>query len=289
MGRCTLNISSKTEEITTIDLVSYGGTFGEGVTALKEEGLELITTQDLAEARILGGPNTVLSKCSACTSEGIIYLPERKEYLVVDRINNPILRKPMEASAAESRDRLFYPEQEVVDELRGQARRDGKNGVLLLPRKEIKDRIPVEALADKPLTRFLFRNLAEEYGRFLKSIDSNNIGIDIAALARAGNERQNFARVLELSPVREKRECWQEASSFCDSRIQYTRLNYPLNRYCGLRRSRNNRTSAKWNLIRPKTIPDEYDEYNQRTDSFHGSPPRDCESGSYTPLYRPRR
>jgi len=193
MDKYTLAVNDKEQ----LDVYSHVGPFDKGVAALKAEGLELITARELAEARILGGHDHPVSKEWTWVAEHPIYLTDKQaDVLVVDRAHSQLLKHPAEATAAHQRDEEFYLDQKVVGELREQATPDGKHGVLLLPRQAIRKAIAVEALADDAYTQFLFRDLAGQYGLFLKDAGIKKVPVYVVDAGHAREQKQPFGRAL---------------------------------------------------------------------------------------------
>jgi len=154
-----------------LEVYSHVGPFDNGVAALKAEGLELITARELAEARILAGPKHPVSQSGTWVAEHPIYLPNKEaDILIVDRAHSLLVKSAREAADANRGNKDFYLDEAVVDELRGLATPDGKNGVLFLPRNALPNSVPIKALAENAFMRFLFGDQAEAYSRFLGDV-----------------------------------------------------------------------------------------------------------------------
>jgi len=130
-------------------------------------------------------------------AEHLIYLNDKQaDILVVDKAHSQLLKHPAEATAAHRNCKEFYIDQTVVGELREQATPDGKHGVLLLPQTAIQNAIPVEALADDAYTQFLFKDLAGQYGQFLKDADITEVPVYVVGADYARKQKQAFGRAL---------------------------------------------------------------------------------------------
>ena len=180
-----------------LEVYSHAGPFDKGIAALKAEGLELITARELAEARILGGSDHPVSREGLWVAEHPIYRNNKQaDVLVVDGAHSQLLKHPVEATDAHRDGKEFYIDQKVVGELREQATPDGKHGVLLLPRQAIRKAIAVEALADDAYARFLFRDLAGQYGQFLKDAGIMEVSVYVVDAGHAREQKQPFGRAL---------------------------------------------------------------------------------------------
>ncbi len=187
MKKHTIHINN----LEQLEVYSHEGPFDEGIEALKVEGLELITARDLAEARILGGHNQPVSKSGLWVAEHPVYFPNT-DILVVDRAHSQLLKNPVEAANAHFQNEEVYIGQKRADELREQATLDGKFGVLLLSRTAIRKAIPVEAFADDPYAQFLFKDLAGQYGQFLKEAHINEVRVFVVGINYARQQKSPF-------------------------------------------------------------------------------------------------
>jgi len=214
MDKLTLPAGEKEQlEIYT----TYPGSFGQGIATLKEKGLALITTCELAEARMLGGVKNPISTVWSWVAENFNYLPSG-EILIASREYNPFLKnaaflKNVKESEQYGRQcREFYLDKKLVKELREHAEVDlekaVKSGVLLLSRKSVKSEIPCASLNDEPLTYFLFRDAAKQYGQFLKEYGLDSVPLyfaddDSAYVEASKKQKQPFGRVLSILCLRD--------------------------------------------------------------------------------------
>lgn len=165
-----------------LEIYKHIGPFDEGVAALSKEGLPLISARDLADARILGGIESPVSKDWTYAAESFNYFPNG-DLLIASRNYNPLLKKgiPEEIVNRERRelgksiptqtDTTFYLDDIVANHLQERAESDPEkavvSGVLRLSRKSVKQLIPTTSLNDEPVLYFLFQDMAKKYGAFL--------------------------------------------------------------------------------------------------------------------------
>ena len=180
-----------------MEVYTHVGPFDEGIAALKAEGLELITARELAEARILGGSDHPVSIDASRVAEHPLYLIDKQaDILVMDKAHSQLWLDPVGVTDAHRRGKEFYLHQSVANKLREQATLDGEHGVLLLPRNALRESVPVEALADDAYARFLFKDLAGQYGRFLKDAGIDEIPVCGILANYAREQEQPFNRAL---------------------------------------------------------------------------------------------
>ena len=142
--------------------------FDQGLAQLHNKGLELITARELAEIHSIKPPHTYLFPIS-WIAESFVYL-SNGNILVTTREQNPILQFPQEATQQHSEESEFYLSDRVLKDIFERAQTDVDQalitGVLLLKKETLPEKIPFEQFSQQPLTRFLFRELAAEYGQF---------------------------------------------------------------------------------------------------------------------------
>lgn len=190
-----------------IEVYTHDGPFAEGVAAFKEKGLSLITAYELARGRLFGGVKELqknpLNWEHTWVAESFNYLPTG-EILIASRDYNSHLKNPDEALCYRD-GREFYLGPKLKEKLRERAEADPKkavkSGVLLLPRKAVKDEIPSTALIDNPLTYFLFRDTAEPYGQFLKENNISFIPVHVVDADYAKKQKRAFIRPLWIGDV----------------------------------------------------------------------------------------
>jgi len=155
------------------DVYLAEGTYEKCLRELKKEKLELVTAAELAEARMSAGRQHPVSKKGGFVAESYFSLPGG-EILVASKEYDLISAQPKAASQWSESSYGFAPVgigKRSTKALRERAESDPnkaiKSGVLLL-QDSIDDKIPTDQFEEAPITRFLFRKHAKQYGEFLK-------------------------------------------------------------------------------------------------------------------------
>ncbi len=184
-----------------LEVLSQDGPFDKGVAALRENGLELITAEQLAIIRIRASPASHFSTQGTWVAENYNYGNGRDTDIVIASAGlNPILEQPVEATNSHSQGKEFYLSDAAWKQLRSVAESDPykamKSGALLVTRKNLKTGIPVEAFGETPETVFLFRGKAKAYGNWLKTQDIKIVPQVTANADYAKTQENAFCRAL---------------------------------------------------------------------------------------------
>lgn len=173
--------------------------FDKALAVLNKAGYIQTETKDLAQARIALGKQHDVSQYGSYNQEGFLYLPkDAKSILIVDGKHNPILKNPVEATNAHRNGKEFYVEADKLRQLAKSNPNDAiKSGVLLLSRNDIKN-ISVDKLAEHPLSNFLLRDTAKDYGKFLKDANISSVPIYVDDKDYTQKQDKPFARLLWL-------------------------------------------------------------------------------------------
>ena len=144
--------------------------FDQGLQSLREARATPISARDLAYARIKTGSRNSLSQSGSYVKEGVVYVPDQS-LLIRD---SPLLAKTRAQKAVESHKQgtEFYIDETFAEKYQKQAEEDAekepeKRRVLRLNSRGT-FKIPTNRFADEELTLWLFKDLAENYGNFLK-------------------------------------------------------------------------------------------------------------------------
>ncbi|MEM4366430.1 MAG: hypothetical protein QXN46_02465, partial [Candidatus Woesearchaeota archaeon] len=158
----------------------YTGPFDKGIRALKQNGLELITSRDLAEVRISSDIGSVANSTWTWVAESFNYFADGR-IVVADKKNNLILKSPKFATNISSKGRYFFLKTEETNNLLEISSKDPieaqKSGAFMFEAKEETLYIPTKRLHEEPLTLFLFRDVTKEYGSFLNEHGINHLPI----------------------------------------------------------------------------------------------------------------
>lgn len=155
--------------------------FDKALFSLKNSEIEPISSRDLAYARMKDDTEKLIYR-SGYTKEG--FLTSRKFYIskeqVLITLNSPLLMPDLAKKAVESneKDRYLITDKFVYDAYREIAEKDKnkkpeEKNVLILSKKKSYS-IPTNRFNEEEMTLFLFKDLAEDYGNFLKEIDNIN-------------------------------------------------------------------------------------------------------------------
>ncbi len=184
-----------------LEVLSQDGPFDQGVAALRENGLELITSEQLAIIRMRDCPVSLLSTQGTWVAENYNYGNGKDaEIVIASGSLNPILKQPVEATNAHRQGKEFYLDAAAWKLLRDVAESDPykaiKSGALLVTRKALKSDIPVEAFGETPETVFLFREQAKAYGNWLKAQGIRAVSQWIVDADYAKKQKNAFGRAL---------------------------------------------------------------------------------------------
>ena len=145
--------------------------FNEALESLNEEKAKIISSRDLAYARIKEGRNSSLSNDGSYTREGFLYLKNEPVLLALD---SPLLDLELAEKAVEEnrKGNYFSTDKEVYGKYREQAEKEKNNSplnrkVLILNKRENYE-VPTNKFNKDELTLFLFKDQAESYGIFLR-------------------------------------------------------------------------------------------------------------------------
>src|SRR3990167_1851941 len=92
------------------DVLTIDGSFDKAYPALRKEGVELATAEQIARVRRLSGADSQLCRnYGQWVAEGHIYQPKDSGIvLIVDGAHNPILQNPIEATNCHRQGKEFY-------------------------------------------------------------------------------------------------------------------------------------------------------------------------------------
>ncbi len=198
-----------TKEIITVpptsgfDIVLVQGLFDAGLAELATEDVNLWSAEKLAELRRLLGPQHQVSTRWSWLAENFNYLPDSEaDILIASRNCNPLLQNPAEATSTHRKNEEYFLPAEIVNALRERAQLDPdqarQSGVLRLLRSEVMAEIPIIALKDYKVTRFLFGEQAKPYGEFLQVNGITNVPFYVADKDYVQKQDKAFGRALGI-------------------------------------------------------------------------------------------
>ena len=156
--------------------------FNEALESLNEEKAKIIFSRDLVYARVKEGRNSSLSYNGSYTREGFLYLKNKPVLLALE---SPLLDLELAEQAVEENKggNYFSDNLDVYQKYREQAEKEKKENpenrkVLILPERKNYE-ILTEKFNEDELTLFLFKDQAENYGKFLRKNGINELSIQL--------------------------------------------------------------------------------------------------------------
>ncbi|MEK6935241.1 MAG: hypothetical protein AABW67_00480 [Nanoarchaeota archaeon] len=139
--------------------------FDLGIEALTKKGYHLISLEESANLRIQGGASTLSHE--NYTKEAFLFIPKKGIFLTPV---SPIIPNAKEATRlwSEKSGRYYLTSNQVEESLLG---------AICLSEESI--RIPTNRFGDESIPKFMFGNLAEKYGDFLKENKIDSIYINM--------------------------------------------------------------------------------------------------------------
>ena len=164
--------------------------FDEALKTIKQAGASVISTRDLAYARIEQGRNSSLCNNGSYVKEGVLYVPGKTLFIR----NSPLLNQRLVGKAVEAHRKgsEFYVDDKLANKYQEQAEAD-KNKTpekrkTLAINKRGGFNIPTNRFKDEELTLWLFKDQAEAYGNFLKENNINEMPVYLSS-----DSKKNFA------------------------------------------------------------------------------------------------
>ena len=137
--------------------------FDKALEALKSRKAKIITSRDLAYARIQEGSRSDSSTYGSYVKEGDIYIPNQKGVILTR--NSLVLKSPKQATQAHKKNKKFYIDKKQAMKYLEKAKHQKDNSAILLTDF---NSIPTNRFGDDKLTVWLFQDQAKDYGLFLK-------------------------------------------------------------------------------------------------------------------------
>lgn len=160
---------------------------------LEKNNLEIITARQLAELRMEHGKDSTYCREETWVGEAFVYQPDGS-LLIVPKESNLLLANAKEARNLEKIGAEFMlPHEGYLRTL---------DTCLFLSRRNIPDKIRVEDFGSNPVTCFLFKDLAADYGKFLKKIGLKGIALSTCSERYARKQNHNFIRSMWMDHVK---------------------------------------------------------------------------------------
>ena len=167
--------------------------FDQALAALQREKATLATAQQVAQARIVAGPDTKVSQYDSWVAENFVYFPNGKIFITPAK-HSPILKHSAEATAAHRSGKEFYISKEEAAGLEKLAR----SGEVYTLKQTEDYEIPIEKFAKNGLARFVFGDATIDYAKFLEEAGVNEVPVWFVDPKYVKEQKAPFARVLWL-------------------------------------------------------------------------------------------
>ena len=169
--------------------------FDQAVAALQREKATLATAQQVAQARIVAGPEHNVSQHGSWVAENFVYFPSGQIFITPAKYS-PILKYAFEATAAHRSGEEFYISEEEAASLEKLA----KSGEVYTL-KQPKYFISIKNFAKDGLARFVFGDTTADYANFLQEAGVKEVPVWLADSGLAKERKVPFARALWLHYV----------------------------------------------------------------------------------------
>lgn len=167
--------------------------FSTAKKGLEKSGHRIISLEENAILRILGGRKSPVSYTGNFTREGIIYVPERGIFLTK---RSPIMANAKEATKASKKGNKFYVNNKQVESALEDSLRLKEEQLIM---------IPTTRFGDDELTRYVFGEVAERYGGFLK-----DLGIEYMPIVLSNLQDKPFVEQVFFENI------WHDSMLFCN-------------------------------------------------------------------------
>jgi len=141
--------------------------FDKGKEILEQEGYRIISLEENAKLRIQQGESAFVSQNGNWTIEGVLYILKKGKFLTK---KSPIMTNAKQATECHRNGQDFYLNSEQVEQSLADC--------VEFPSKSI----PTDRFAENEITVYVFGNVAEDYGKFLKEVGINKMPIYLTNL-----------------------------------------------------------------------------------------------------------
>ena len=166
--------------------------------ALESNNYRIISLEENARLRMQEGRNHDVSRYGNWTREGFVYIPSKGIFLTK---NSPIMDFPQEATQCHRKGREFYLNNDQIEKSLADAVEIPAN---------IKP-IPTKRFGDDNITRYIFGEVAKQYGEFLINSGINEMPIWLANISD-----KSFARQMWFSGLDDRSDLVGGGGLDCD-------------------------------------------------------------------------
>ncbi|MEK6858758.1 MAG: hypothetical protein AABX53_02500 [Nanoarchaeota archaeon] len=172
--------------------------WGTAVKSLYDAGAKVISSRDLADARIALGSQSSVSANGSYTKEGFIYVADQKPLVVAESplLDVMLARGASDAHKAESE--VFYDAKDVFAQLDEDANKAPQDRRVLRLKKDKSYSVPTNRFGEDELALFLFKDRATAYGTFLRSNDIKDMPVWVVDKSYIDKQGSPFVRQLWL-------------------------------------------------------------------------------------------
>ena len=174
-----------------LEMLFVEAPFDRAKTAIEYAGGKLATAQQVAQARIVAGPDSEVSRYGSWVAENFVYLPSGKIFITKAK-NSPILKRPTVATEAHRNGIEFHISEEEAASLEKLA----VSGEVYTLKKDESYNIPIKKFAKDGLARFVFGDATIDYAKFLQEAGAYEFQVFLAGSKYQKKQKAPFAHAL---------------------------------------------------------------------------------------------
>src|SRR3989344_8118012 len=172
-------------------LFAINAPFDRAKIVIEYADCKLATAQQVAQARIVAGPESSVSKYGSWVAENFVYFPNGKIF-VTKAENSPILKHPAEATEAHRNGIEFHISEEEAASLEKLA----VSGEVYTLKQTESYKIPIGRFAKDGLASFVFRDTTADYAKFLQEAGVKEVPVWLVDSKSVKEQKAPFAKVL---------------------------------------------------------------------------------------------
>jgi len=165
--------------------------FDQDLAALQREKATLATAQQVAQARIVAGPEHNVSQHGSWVAENFVYFPSGQIFITPAKYS-PILKHPAEATEAHGNGIEFHISEEEAASLEKLA----KSGEVYTSKQTESYKIPIGRFAKDGLASFVFRDTTADYAKFLQEAGVKEVPVWLVDSKSVKEQKAPFAKAL---------------------------------------------------------------------------------------------
>jgi hypothetical protein len=189
--------------------------FDEALKALKRKRAKIISSRDLAYARMHEGGSSSLCLNGSYVREGDISIPKQKGEILIK--NSLILKSPEQATQARGEGKEFFIDKKQAMKYLEKAKNSEDNSTILITDFTS---IPTNTFGNDKLTAWLFEDQAKEYGLFLKENKIDEMSLYFDDQDYVDSQEESYANQLWL--------CFLDSGSDLNGKYRLFNYYYPV-------------------------------------------------------------